>query len=113
MYPYYYVSYHTYVARYVRMYVVTYVPTYVSTYVMYESLLIMMYYKKEFQSSPYLEESLEAEPFPFLKVGSHNATSRISWYKILYQGTECSTGISLSFFVDLSSVFIARICFPT
>ncbi len=85
-YPYYYVSYHTYVARYVRMYVVKYVPTYVSTYVMYESLLIMMYYKKEFQSSPYLEESLEAESFPFLKVGSHNATSRISWYKILYPG---------------------------
>jgi hypothetical protein len=37
---------------------------------MYESLLIMMYHKKEFQSSPYLEESLDAESFPFLKAWS-------------------------------------------
>jgi len=42
-----------------------------------------------------------------LKVGSHDASSRISWYKILYQGTEHSTGISFSFFLDLSSDFIA------
>jgi hypothetical protein len=43
----------------------------------------------------------------YVKVGSHDASSRISWYKILYQGTERSTGISFSFFLDLSSDFIA------
>jgi hypothetical protein len=41
------------------------------------------------------------------KVGSHDGTLRISWYKNLYQGTERSTGISISFFLDLSSDFIA------
>jgi len=44
-----------------------------------------------------------------VKVGSHDGTLRISWYKNLYQGTERSTGISLSFFLDFCSVFIARI----
>jgi len=43
----------------------------------------------------------------YLKVGSHDGTLRISWYKNLYQGTERSTGISISFFLDLSSDFIA------
>jgi len=67
----------------------------------------------EFESNPFSKCSGSPPPVPLfptsppLKVGSHDASSRISWYKILYQGTERSTGISFSFFLDLSSDFIA------
>ena len=56
---YYYVSYHTYVCRYVRMYVGTYVLKYVSRYIITDYDV----YKKEFQSSPDLEESVDAKSF--------------------------------------------------
>jgi hypothetical protein len=47
------------------------------------SLLIMMYYKKEFQSSPYLEESLVAESFPFLKSKARPMLFKISRFAFL------------------------------